>query len=359
MIKMLIFGSHSGVVRYGSEHSAGVSCLKNNFAGDVLHTYCDEYGHFILLILKCYNINLIVVNYYGYNSRSENDQLLFVLEDKLTYWQSKFPNAYLVIGGDFNTVLNESLDRWPPGRRSNSNTALKDFMHRLELVDIWRVKNTNDQEFTWSNKKLSSLSRIDFWLVSRNLDKDYIHVDISTTPLTDHKAVSIKIMFSPEARFNKGSSYWKINSSLLKHNEVKSELERLIRFYCNKAKREDSFGLNWELLKYEIGKYLRKCSGNLAKLKCLEEANIVREISFITKILPENLSDSQRTCLVDLQIKLDDLYKLRAEGAFVRSRQRWLEHGEQMSSYFFKLGVVRSYFGMPVEDPIQRDCRIL
>lgn len=90
---------------HGSEHSAGVSCLKNNFTGDVLHTYC-EYGHFILLLLKCYNVNLIVVNYYGYNSRSENDQLLFVLEDKLTYWQSKFPNAYLVIGGDFNTVLN-------------------------------------------------------------------------------------------------------------------------------------------------------------------------------------------------------------------------------------------------------------
>ncbi len=242
-----------------------------------------------------------------------------------------------MIGGDFNTVLNESIDRWPPGRRSNSNTALKDFMHRLELVDIWRVKNANDQEFTWSNKKLSSLSRIDFWLVSRNLDKDYIHVDISTTPLTDHKAVSIKIMFSPEARFNKGSSYWKMNSSLLKRNEVKSELERLIHFYWNKAKQKDSFGLNWELLKYEIGKYLRKCSGNLAKLKRLEEANIVSEISFITKILPENLSDIQRTCLVDLQIKLDDLYKLRAEGAFIRSRQRWLEHGEQMSSYFFKL----------------------
>ncbi len=96
-------------------------------------------------------------------------------------------------------------------------------MHRLELVDICSVKNANDQEFTWSNKKLSSLSQIDFWLVSRNLDKDYIYVDISKTPLTDHKAVSIKIMFSPEARFNKGSSYWKMNSSLLKRNEVKSE----------------------------------------------------------------------------------------------------------------------------------------
>lgn len=53
--------------------------------------------------------------------------------------------------------------------------------------------------------------------------------------------------------------------------------------------------------------------------------------------LPENLTDSQKAYLVDLQMKLDDLFKLRAEGAFIRSRQRWLECGEQMSSYFFKL----------------------
>lgn len=70
---------------HGSEYSAGVSCLKNNFAGDVLHTYCDEHGHFILLVLKCYNVNLIVFNYYGYNFRPENDQLLSLMEDKLAY----------------------------------------------------------------------------------------------------------------------------------------------------------------------------------------------------------------------------------------------------------------------------------
>lgn len=130
----------------------------------------------------------------------------------------------------------------------------------------------------------------------------------------------LKLCFLLKLDLTKGS-YWKMNSSLLKHNEVKSELERLIGFYWSKAKRENYFGLNWELLKYEIGKYLRKCSGNLAKSKRLEEINIVSEISSISKILPENLSDSQRT-LVDLQIKLDDLYKLRAEGAFIRSRQR-------------------------------------
>lgn len=32
---------------HGSERSAGVLTLKNKFAGDVLHYYCDPCGHFI------------------------------------------------------------------------------------------------------------------------------------------------------------------------------------------------------------------------------------------------------------------------------------------------------------------------
>lgn len=38
-----------------------------------------------------------------------------------------------------------------------------------------------------------------------------------------------------------------------------------------------------------------------------------------------------------LQCKLDEIYKRKAEGAFVRSRVKWLEQGEQNSSYFFNL----------------------
>jgi len=38
-----------------------------------------------------------------------------------------------------------------------------------------------------------------------------------------------------------------------------------------------------------------------------------------------------------LQSKLDDLYRSKAKGAYVRSRRKWLEEGEQNSAYFFRL----------------------
>lgn len=39
----------------------------------------------------------------------------------------------------------------------------------------------------------------------------------------------------------------------------------------------------------------------------------------------------------NLQLQLDDLYTVKAKGVFIRSRARWIENGENNSSYFFNL----------------------
>jgi len=66
---MLIFGDQNGVVIFGcllkTNHSAGFSCLKHNYRGEVLHSDCDENGHFICLVLKCFSVIFVVVNIYG------------------------------------------------------------------------------------------------------------------------------------------------------------------------------------------------------------------------------------------------------------------------------------------------------
>ncbi len=75
----------------------------------------------------------------------------------------------------------------------------------------------------------------------------------------------------------------------------------------------------------------------MAKCKRAEETNIIVEITKLVNTCPENLLDYEKLLLSDLQIKLDELYRRKAEGAFVRSRRRWLEEGEQNSQYFFNL----------------------
>lgn len=127
-------------------------------------------------------------------------------------------------------------------------------MHKFNITDIWREKNPGVSSYTWSNKAHTSLSRIDFWLVSNCVDSNAININIFATPLTDHKAISIQISLNPNIRHR--GSYWKLNSSILKHDLSKT-VRSLIERFWHKSLLEKKFCSNWELLKFELSKFLR------------------------------------------------------------------------------------------------------
>lgn len=61
----------------------------------------------------------------------------------------------------------------------------------------------------------------------------------------------------------------------------------------------------------------------------------------ITNLLSKNvddLLDCEKAELAELQCKLDNIYKHKVEGAFIRSHRKIIEEGEQNSAYFFRLG---------------------
>lgn len=322
---------------HGTEHSAGVTTLKNRLDGDVLFTECDPAGHFVCQAIRYNDQVYIISNVYGYNTRKDNDNLFISIENILLSWLTKFPKATILLGGDFNIILNSTMDKWPPDLLNRTNTDLIAFMDKFNLEDIWRIKNPNNRTFTWSNKAGSSQSRLDFWLISKGFNKNNIEVDIHPTPLTDHKAIYIKINLSTSQFCTTRSVFWKLNRTLLSIEAVKKDVTDLISYFWSKAKKEKQFCTNWELMKFELGKFFRKFSGNLAKSKRAEELNVVSRITHLSWKTPDALSEEEKLELSNLQIKLDELYNQKAKGAFVRSRVRWLEEGEQNSHYFFNL----------------------
>ena len=105
--------------------------MKNTFGGNILHSECDPFGHFIYLVISYNDIMLITVNFYGYNTKHENDELLESIEKHIFNWLSKFPNSLLLIGGDFNITIDNSTDRWPPGRPTNQNLGCNTFYGKV------------------------------------------------------------------------------------------------------------------------------------------------------------------------------------------------------------------------------------
>ncbi len=80
---------------------------------------------------------------------------------------------------------------------------------------------------------------------------------------------------------------------------------------------------------------LRNYGSVLAKARKHEEENIISKITAFTQKSPPIFSDNEKMELITLQNHLDDIYKRRAEGAFIRSRQRWLEKVNKTRLIFF------------------------
>lgn len=51
----------------------------------------------------------------------------------------------------------------------------------------------------------------------------------------------------------------------------------------------------------------------------------------------QSLSEEDRKEYMKLQNELDNIYRIKAEGASIRSRVKWMEEGEQNLAYFFRL----------------------
>lgn len=100
--------------------------------------------------------------------------------------------------------------------------------------------------------------------------------------------------------------------------------------------------VKWAVMHGAPGKILPRAANWSGPALCVrarraEENNIIAQISSIIEKGIDNLTEEDQLKLTESHNKLDEIYRRKAEGAFVRSRKKWLEEGEQ-NSLFLSLG---------------------
>jgi len=77
----------------------------------------------------------------------------------------------IIVGGDFTCPINPILDRKVGSLLSRKSVvaSISCFQEDLDLVDIWRIKNPVSRSFTWSQNSTNIFCRLDYWLISNNL----------------------------------------------------------------------------------------------------------------------------------------------------------------------------------------------
>lgn len=82
---------------------------------------------------------------------------------------------------------------------------------------------------------------------------------------------------------------------------------------------------------------MRSFSRNLVKKRRQEEESLCSQRVSLSRMSHDNLNEDDLSLLSESQTKLDEIYNQKDRSAFVRSRARRLEEGEQSSSYFYGL----------------------
>ncbi len=232
---------------HGDSDARGVCILlKNDIDFEVENCFSDENGRYLILDSKIQGKKITLCNIYGPNK--DNPDFFAQVHNII----ESIPNDCQIIGGDFNCILDNAMDK-KGGRSEHSNKKaqnfLNDLMDEYELVDIWRQMHPNLSRFTYHQRKpISVFTRLDFYLISYSLCGFVNKASILPGYLTDHSMITLNLSIVSMPR---GPGFWKLNKSLLSDPEYVSMVKDTVKTTCE-LDSEANAQLLWDVIKTQI-----------------------------------------------------------------------------------------------------------
>ena len=159
-----------------------------------------------------------------------------------------FPNAKLIIGGDFNCI-DSKRDKYGRSAANISEDAKK-LKSDFRLIDVWRSKNPTDRQFTWFNSNMTIGSRLDNYFISKQLLPQVCNCQIFPCVFSDHDFVSLQLNLHDY--YSHGPGLWRLNTSLLEDELYCKKITELINDHKSYEEAFSSKKDMWEFLKASI-----------------------------------------------------------------------------------------------------------
>lgn len=101
----------------------------------------------------------------------------------------------IIIGGDFNCVLDPYLDRSSVTKqvRNNSSAFLNTFTDNSNVSDVWRIANPAGRDYSFFSTRHNSYSRIDYFLLDAKLTPYVIDTKYHNIVISDHSPVTLTL----------------------------------------------------------------------------------------------------------------------------------------------------------------------
>ena len=320
--------THSFSSHYNSKQR-GV-CILINKRISFIHnaTITDPEGRFIIINISINNKPVTICSIYGPNS---DDPSFFH-----TFFSSilNLSNCPVIIGGDFNTVIDPSLDRSNPSinkRNWQSTETIKQFMSDFGLGDGWRLLHPSAREYTFFSPVHHSYSRIDFFLTSNSIIPDISELKIHPIIISDHAPVSFKWN---QPNVLKPPTRWRFNTSLLKDPEFDHYFRReWASFLELNDSPETSPALLWESGKAVLRGRIISYSSYKKKKEKEQETQLQQNIEQYETMNANNPTEETRNNLRKYKSQLNEIIDKKTQFLIHRLRQEHLHHNNKSGKF--------------------------
>ena len=123
----------------------------------------DSNGRYLSMKVNYSSLTFDLVNLYAPTSSADRKDFYQIVTSQLQN------SPRLVVCGDFNCVLNRSMDilsQAKLGLKSSDTAALHTFLSTINLTDIYRQCHPDVPGYTWSRSNPQVACRLDMFLTS-------------------------------------------------------------------------------------------------------------------------------------------------------------------------------------------------
>lgn len=286
-------------------------------------TIADKEGRFLIVTGELYSTPLTLLNIYAPNIDSPS------FFKKV---MSSIPNmsqTNLIIGGDFNCILDPYLDRSSTRRveKSKSSIFLDTFINNTNMADIWRITNPTGREYSFYSAPHNSYTRIDYFLIDAKLmpyatDAKYHSIVVSDhSPLTCNLA--IQNMVRPQMN-------WRLNPLLLTEREFCDYLKSQISLYFETNDNADtSPAILWEAFKAFLRGSVISFEAYRRKKNKARLLEIDRQINKLDKENARIPSIDLHKRISSLKYEYNKILSAKVSKSFLYIKQKYFEFGDK------------------------------
>ncbi|CAM4567321.1 unnamed protein product [Caretta caretta] len=317
-------------------------------------------GHLLHLRVRMEGLVVNFVNIYAPTTSPKRPQFYQRVSDFLGTLDS---HKCLVLGGDFNTTLEEQ-DRSGAELSPAAANILREIVEYHSLVDVCRDHHPDDTStftFVWVEAHWSHHSRLDRIYLSRFHLSQAHSSNIWPAPFSNHHLATITASLRAE---RPGPAYWHFNNSLLENEGFVTSFRE---FWLAWQEQWRAFPLArrwWDLGKVRTKLFCRDYTWGTSRRRNAAIEQLEREVLEMERHLAASPEDPFlcRAC----REKREELLALedhRARGAFVRSHIHLLRQMDQSSRFFYALEKTRgakkhvtcllAEDGAPLTDPVE------